>query len=31
VLRPTNLWTFCVAALSFTSGYQLLTRGRIRF
>jgi hypothetical protein len=31
VLRPTNLWTFCVAAFSFTSGYQLLTRGRIRF
>jgi hypothetical protein len=30
ILRPTSLWTFCVAMLSFISGYQLLTRGRIR-
>jgi hypothetical protein len=31
VLRPTSLWTFCLAMLTFASGYQLLTRGRIRF
>jgi hypothetical protein len=31
VLQPTSLWTFCVAMLSFTSGYQLLTKGQIRF
>jgi hypothetical protein len=30
MLRPTSLWTFCVAMLAFASGYQLLTRGRIR-
>jgi hypothetical protein len=29
VLQPTSLWTFCVAMLSFASGYQLLTRGKI--
>jgi hypothetical protein len=31
ILRPTSLWTFCLAMLTFASGYQLLTRGRIRF
>ncbi len=31
VLQPTSLWTFCVSMLAFTSGYQLLTKGRIRF
>jgi hypothetical protein len=31
VLKPTSLWTFCVAMLAFASGYQLLTSGRIRF
>ena len=31
ILQPTSLWTFCVAMLAFASGYQLLTRGRIRF
>jgi hypothetical protein len=31
ILQPTSLWTFCVAMLSFASGYQLLTRGKIRF
>jgi hypothetical protein len=30
ILRPTSLWTFFVAMLSFSSGYQLLTRGRMR-
>jgi hypothetical protein len=31
VLRPTSLWTFFVSILAFASGYQLLTRGRIKF
>jgi hypothetical protein len=31
VLQPTSLWTFCVSMLAFASGYQLITRGRIRF
>jgi hypothetical protein len=31
ILRPTSLWTFCISMLAFASGYQLLTRGRIRF
>ncbi len=31
ILQPTSLWTFCVSMLAFASGYQLLTRGRIRF
>lgn len=31
VLQPTSLWTFCVSMLAFASGYQLLTRGKIRF
>ncbi len=31
VLQPTSLWTFLVSMLAFASGYQLLTRGRIRF
>jgi hypothetical protein len=31
MLQPTSLWTFCVAMFAFTSGYQLLTKGRIRF
>ena len=31
ILKPTSLWTFFVAMLSFASGYQLLTSGRIRF
>jgi hypothetical protein len=31
VLQPTSLWTFFVSMLGFTSGYQLLTKGRIRF
>jgi hypothetical protein len=31
ILRPTSLWTFFVAMLSFASGYQLLTKGRMRF
>jgi hypothetical protein len=31
ILQPTSLWTFCVSILAFASGYQLLTRGRIRF
>ena len=30
ILQPTSLWTFCVSMLAFASGYQLLTRGRIR-
>ncbi|WP_198288398.1 hypothetical protein [Chamaesiphon minutus] len=29
ILKPTSLWTFCIAMLSFASGYQLLTRGKI--
>jgi hypothetical protein len=31
VLQPTSMWTFCVAMAAFASGYQLLTRGKIRF
>ena len=31
VLQPTSLWTFSISMLSFASGYQLLTRGRIKF
>jgi hypothetical protein len=31
VLQPTSLWTFCVSMLAFAGGYQLLTRGKIRF
>lgn len=31
VLQPTSLWTFCLSMLTFASGYQLLTRGKIRF
>jgi hypothetical protein len=31
VLQPTSLWTFCMSMLAFASGYQLLTRGKIRF
>jgi hypothetical protein len=31
ILQPTSLWTFFVSMLAFFSGYQLLTRGRIRF
>jgi hypothetical protein len=31
ILQPTSLWTFFVSMLTFASGYQLLTRGRIRF
>ncbi len=31
ILKPTSLWSFFVAMLSFASGYQLLTSGRIRF
>jgi hypothetical protein len=31
ILQPTSLWTFFVSMLAFASGYQLLTRGRIRF
>jgi hypothetical protein len=30
ILQPTSLWTFCVSMLAFASGYQLLTRGRIK-
>ena len=30
ILQPTSLWTFWVSMLAFASGYQLLTRGRIR-
>ncbi len=30
MLRPTSLWTFCVAMFSFASGYQLLTKGRVQ-
>jgi hypothetical protein len=31
MLQPTSLWTFCVAMFAFASGYQLLSKGRIRF
>jgi hypothetical protein len=31
VLQPTTLWTFCMSMLAFASGYQLLTRGKIKF
>ncbi len=31
ILRPTSLWYFLISTLAFASGYQLLTRGRIRF
>lgn len=31
ILQPTSLWTFLVSMLTFASGYQLLTSGRIRF
>ena len=31
ILQGTSLWTFFVSMLLFASGYQLLTRGRIRF
>jgi hypothetical protein len=31
VLQPTSLWTFCVSMLTFASGYQLLTKGKIEF
>ncbi len=31
VLQPTSLWTFCVSMMTFAGGYQLLTRGRIKF
>ena len=31
ILQGTSLWTFFVSLLLFASGYQLLTRGRIRF
>jgi hypothetical protein len=30
-LQPTSLWTFCVAMFAFASGYQLISKGRIRF
>jgi hypothetical protein len=29
--QPMSLWTFFVSMLAFASGYQLLTRGKIRF
>ncbi|OLP19546.1 hypothetical protein BST81_04555 [Leptolyngbya sp. 'hensonii'] len=29
ILRPTSLWTFFLSSLSFASGYQLLTKGKI--
>lgn len=31
ILRPTSLWTFFLAVLSFVAGLQLITTGRIRF
>ncbi|WP_295615594.1 hypothetical protein [Chamaesiphon sp. GL140_3_metabinner_50] len=31
MLKPTSLWNFFVGMTAFASGYQLLTRGRIRF
>ena len=31
ILQPTSFWTFLVSMLTFASGYQLLTSGRIRF
>jgi hypothetical protein len=31
ILQPTSLWKFCISMLAFASGYQLLTRGKIKF
>lgn len=31
ILQPTSLWSLLVAMLSFTTGYQLMTTGKIRF
>ncbi|MCY7285911.1 MAG: hypothetical protein LH679_21290 [Cyanobacteria bacterium CAN_BIN43] len=31
VLRPTSLWTFCVAFVALVSGYRLMTVGRLNF
>ncbi len=31
ILRPTSLWSFCVAFTAFTAGYKLLNEGRINF
>ena len=31
ILQPTSLWTFFVSMFAFFSGYQLLTKGRVRF
>jgi len=31
ILKPTSLWSFCVAFTALTAGYKLLTQGRINF
>ncbi len=31
ILQPTSLWTFFVSMVAFASGYQLLTRGKVKF
>jgi hypothetical protein len=31
VLKPTSLWTFCVAFAGLVSGYRLMTVGRLGF
>jgi hypothetical protein len=31
ILRPTSLWSFCVAFTTFIVGYKLLNEGRINF
>ena len=31
ILKPTTLWQFFVAFVALSSGFQLLTQGRLRF
>ncbi len=31
ILQPTSMWTLLCSMFAFACGYQLLTRGRIRF
>ncbi|MBD2598438.1 hypothetical protein BCD64_20795 [Nostoc sp. MBR 210] len=31
ILRPTSLWSFCVAFTALATGYKLLSQGRINF
>ncbi|MBE9207011.1 hypothetical protein IQ244_10860 [Nostoc sp. LEGE 06077] len=31
ILKPTSLWSFCVAFTALAAGYKLLNQGRINF